>query len=166
MTSNLIGGQDRFTVVAAHPFISIHSISFRRPTSRNKKNQMHTPDRTITKVVRHANQAMSGGSFVAFFSLVIVPDLAVAIPIAIQKEDSPASARAFPAIERGLKHFIAWRLEQRTPVSGFRMYVTDVVEHPDFKEFRFVEATIIALKDIFDLHEILTGAPQNQNTIS
>lgn len=127
---------------------------------------MHTPDRTITKVVRHANQMMSGGSFVAFFSLVIVPDPAVAIPIAIQKEDSPASAKAFPSIERGLERFIAWRLEQGRPVSGFRMYVTDVVEHPDFKEFRFFEATIIALRDIFSPHEILTDVQQKQNTIS
>jgi hypothetical protein len=113
---------------------------------------MWSIQRSVIKNIHYVNQMMSGGSFVAIFDLKIEPSEEVTPSIHVDGE-SPAMERAFQGISEGFSMFVQRRSEEGRPVIGFRVAVTDVVPHEDFKSWRFAIATAKALQEVFAEYE-------------
>jgi hypothetical protein len=96
---------------------------------------------------------MSGGSFVAIFTLRVEPS-DFETPVVEKEVSSDAIDRAFPCISEGLSAFVVRRNEEGRPVGKFRVLISDVVPHDDFKPWRFTVATASALKEVFAEHEL------------
>ena len=82
------------------------------------------------------------------FELRIEPSEA-AVPTIEKGSESEAIENAFTCISEGLSAFVERRNEVGRPVGKFRVVITDVVPHDDFKAWRFTIATASALKEVF-----------------
>jgi hypothetical protein len=113
--------------------------------------QRWTVRNAVVQPVRHVNQAASGGSFVAIFTLKVEPDRGQDQILFVNELDVQDAAQHYvPAILRGVHEFAEHRARCLRPIAGVRVSLSDVSLHPvDSKEWAFQRATVLGLREAF-----------------
>ena len=105
--------------------------------------------------VRHKNQMMSGGSFMANLTLRLNPDLDCPDVRFASIVPGPDAAYFSQFVEAGLRSFIADRASEGIAIGFLQVTLTAITIHcVDAKPHRFEEATKMALNQGFDLNRV------------
>jgi translation elongation factor EF-G len=109
-----------------------------------------TVDREFDQSIRHVQQGMSGGSFVAIFTLRLSPEPGEAsVRFANAVEDS-AVEYWVPFIEEGIQSFVEERRASGQPIGYLRVTLVSITLHEvDSKPYRFREAAEMAMSQAF-----------------
>jgi translation elongation factor EF-G len=110
-----------------------------------------TVDRELDQPIRHVNQAMSGGSYVAIFTLRLSPDLDDSAVCFASAVDDPEAVPWIPYIEEGVRSFADQRARAGRPIGHLRVTLVAIKIHPvDSKPRRFKEAAEMAMYQAFE----------------
>jgi translation elongation factor EF-G len=110
-----------------------------------------TVDCEFDQSIRHANQLMSGGSYVAIFTLRLAPDLDDEAVQFVSTVDDEEAAPWVPYIEEGVRSFVEKRAQVGGPVGHLRVTLIAITIHPvDSKGWRFKQAAELAMAQAFE----------------
>ena len=114
-----------------------------------------TVDSEFDQSIRHVALNRSGGSFVAIFTLRMIPDLEnQTVSFASRVNDNKAIPW-IPFIEEGIRSFQEQRANQGKPIGLLRIELIAITIHPvDSKSYRFKEAAVMAMSEAFETHGI------------
>jgi translation elongation factor EF-G len=110
-----------------------------------------TVDHEFDQPIRHINQAMSGGSYVAIFTLRLAPDLDDSAVCFTSTVDDPEAVPWVPYIEEGVRSFAEQRAQAGCSIGHLRVTLIAVIIHPvDSKPWRFKQAAEMAMSQAFE----------------
>ena len=114
-----------------------------------------TVDCEFDQPIRHVNQNASGGSFVAIFTLRMIPDLEIHLVSFDSRVNDEEAIPWMSFIEEEVRDFQKQRAIQRKPIGHLRVELVSIRIHPvDSNPFRFKEAALMSMSKAFDDHEI------------
>jgi len=105
--------------------------------------------------IRRLNQMASGGSYVAIFTLRLMPTPGIPeVRFSSEASDPHLEQWMVSAIERGVREFVAERDRDGRPVGCLDVALVEIHVHPiDSKEHRFTWAAFEAMSEAFKAHE-------------
>jgi translation elongation factor EF-G len=110
-----------------------------------------TIDHELDQPIRHVNQAASGGSYVAIFTLRLAPDLNDAAVRFASAIDDPEAGPWIPCIEEGVRAFVGRRAQEGFPIAHLRVTLVAITIHPvDSNPWRFRQAAEMAMSQAFE----------------
>lgn len=114
-----------------------------------------TVDCEFDQPIRHVNQQASGGSFVAIFTLRMIPTLEDQRVSFLNRVRDEVAIPWIPFIEEGVRAFQEQRATQQKPIGLLRVELVAIKIHPvDSNPFRFKEAAVMAMSKAFEEHEV------------
>ena len=100
-----------------------------------------TVDHEFDQSIRHVNQAMSGGSYFAVFTLRLAPDLDDVAVCFTSTVDDPEAVPCVRHIEEGVQPFAEQRTQSGCPIGHLRVTLIAITIHlVDSKPWRFKQA--------------------------
>ena len=117
--------------------------------------RLATVTHEILQPIRRVNQMASGGSYVAIFTLRLMPTPGVpGVRFSSEASEPHLDHWMVSAIEQGVREFVAGRERDGRPVGCLDVALVDIHVHPvDSKEHRFTWAAFEAMTEAFKAHE-------------